>query len=333
VITSRYSGKQSRRLLGGQSVDWRGKGRRIEYPGAHSSGLSAMSKALKITALIVSYNRRETTLNAIRALIRNSGRVSLTIVLFDDGSKDQTSESVKESFPEVIVKRGDGTFFWNGGLHQSWLEALNQRSDAVLWLNDDVTIDENVFEKILACWHVAATRRPDRGFILVGATRDSQQNITYGGLIRKDSWLSYRDELVTPGANLVEIDTFEGNFVIVPQEVTQLIGLNDPAYHHNFGDVDYGLRARKAGIDVLLLPGTVGVCERNARKYEYGYGSPTLSIFEQWRKVNSHHGLPPRNWFRFTTRHSGFYFPIHFLAAYRHLVIPRWAKARRAPRR
>jgi GT2 family glycosyltransferase len=285
-----------------------------------------MSEVLKITALIVSYNRRETTLNAIRALIRNSGRVSLTIVLFDDGSTDRTSAAVEESFPEVIVKRGDGTFFWNSGLHQAWLEALNQPSDAVLWLNDDVTIDENVFEKILACWHVAATRRPDRRFILVGTTRDSQETITYGGQIRKDSWLSYKDELVTPGADLVEIDTFNGNFVIVPEEVTQVIGLNDPAYHHNFGDVDYGLRARKAGIDLLLLPGTVGTCERNALKYEHGYGSPTLSIFEQWRKVNSPHGLPPRNWFRFTRRHSGFYFPIHFLVAYRHLLIPRWGR-------
>ena len=233
-----------------------------------------MSEAPKITALIVSYNRREMTLNAIRALIRNSGRVSLTIVLFDDGSTDRTSAAVEESFPEVIVKRGDGTFFWNSGLHQAWLEALNQPSDAVLWLNDDVTIDENVFEKILACWHVAAARRPDRHFILVGATRDSQGKITYGGLMRKHRWLSFKDELVTPGADLVEIDTFEGNFVIVPQEVTQLIGLNDPAYHHNFGDMDYGLRARKAGIDVLLLPGTVGICERNVPKYEYGYGSP-----------------------------------------------------------
>jgi GT2 family glycosyltransferase len=98
-----------------------------------------MSEALKLTALIVSYNRRETTLNALKALIRNSGRVSLTIVLFDDGSKDQTAASIEKSFPNVIVKRGDGTFFWNRGLHESWLDALKEPSDAVLWLNDDVT--------------------------------------------------------------------------------------------------------------------------------------------------------------------------------------------------
>lgn len=286
-----------------------------------------MSKVPQITALIVSHNRRETTLNAVRNLTRNSGSLSLTILLFDDGSTDRTAASVQESFPEVIVKHGDGTFFWNRGLHQSWLEALDQPSDAVLWLNDDVMTDEDVFEKILACWHEAARRRPDRRFILVGATRDSRQNITYGGQIRRDSILSYKLELVTPGADLVTIDTFNGNFVIVPREVTQVIGLNDPAYHHNFGDIDYGLRARKAGIDVLLLPGTIGICERNTLKDERGYGSPSLSIFEQWKKINSLHGLPPRNWFRFTRRHSGWYFPIHFLAPYRHLVIPRWWRA------
>lgn len=285
-----------------------------------------MSKALHITALIVSHNRRETTLKAIRALIRNAGQLSLTIVLFDDGSTDQTSAAVQNSFPEVIVRHGDGTFFWNKGLYQSWLVALDQPSDAVLWLNDDVTIDEKIFETVLDCWHLAERRRPDRHFILVGATRDSRQEVTYGGRVRRYSCLSYKLDLVTPGTDLIPIDTFNGNFVIVPREVTEVIGLNDPVYHHNFGDVDYGLRARKAGVDVLLLPGTVGTCARNTQKYEQGYGSPNLGIFEQWRKVNSHHGLPLRNWFRFTRRHSGLCFPIHFIAPYRHLVIPRWSR-------
>jgi GT2 family glycosyltransferase len=289
-----------------------------------------MANPLKIMALIVSHNRREATLSIIstlNTLVRNAELVLLTIILFDDGSTDQTLAAVRNSFPNVLVMQGDGSFFWNRGLHRSWMEALNHPHDAVLWLNDDVVIDKNIFAKVTTFWNQAERRRPDRRFILVGATRDSRQNITYGGHIKKNRIFSFKIDLVSPGTDLLPIDTFNGNFVIVPREVTQVIGLNDPTYHHNFGDVDYGLRARKAGIDVLLLPGTVGVCERNIRKYEYGYGSPNLSTFEQWTKVNSHHGLPPRSWFRFTRRHSGLYFPLHFFLPYRHLIIPRLGRS------
>jgi GT2 family glycosyltransferase len=286
-----------------------------------------MSRTLRIAALVVSHNRRDATLNALASLRRNADQGSLIIVLFDDGSKDQTAEAVRAAFPEVVVKHGDGAFFWNKGLHRAWLEALNHAADAFLWLNDDVVVDGDAFAKLLHYWNVATARRPDRRFILVGATRDFQTNITYGGQVRRSNLLSFKLDLATPGADLVSVDTFHGNFVVVPREVTQVIGLNDPAYHHNFGDVDYGLRARRAGVDVWLLPGTVGTCERNVLKYERGYGSPSLSMIEQWKIVGSHHGLPVGSWFRFTIRHSGSCFPIHFLVPYRHLFIPRWLRA------
>ncbi len=119
---------------------------------------------------------------------------------------------------------------------------------------------------------------------------------------------------------MVPVDTFNGNVVLVGKGTVAAIGLNDPAFFHNMGDIDYGLRARDAGIPVLLLPGTLGECASNAAKRYRGYGAPDLSVIEQWRKVNTHHGMPFASWWRLTRRHSGKWWLLHFLLPYRHLV-------------
>ena len=192
-------------------------------------------------------------------------------------------------------------------------------ADGYLWLNDDVELDSGC---AYATPHVVEP---------------------YGGRVcrqplhprRRDPRLGWRGHLWRPPGRAVTlrpafriqepiedlkpIDTFNGNIVLVPREVIKEIGINDPSYHHNFGDNDYGLQGKPAGIAVRLLKGTLGVCEANAQKKLLGFGSPHLSFGEQWRKVNTHHGLPFASWWRFTRRHSGLWFPLHFLLPYRKL--------------
>lgn len=41
-----------------------------------------------------------------------------------------------------------------------------------------------------------------------------------------------------------------GNVVLVPKSVVDKIGIINPIYHHDLGDVDYGLTAQENGIKV-----------------------------------------------------------------------------------
>lgn len=283
-----------------------------------SAAVGKIVRRPTLAVLLVTHNRRNTTLRAVAAL-KNCHAFSLKLVVFDDASTDGTPKAIRTAWPDARIISGEGDAFWNGGLYRAWTEALSTNSDAYLWLNDDVVLDGDAFEKLRAEWDARSPVEKDE-CILIGATRGSHGEPTYGGLIASRKPTALHFELAPVRDRTFEVDTFNGNIVLVPRSVVTTIGINDPRYFHNFGDIDYGLRATREGIRVLQLAGTLGICDANDAKKLTGYGSPKLSIIEQWRKVDSHHGLPPRSWWIFTRQHSGPWWPVHFLLPYRHLL-------------
>lgn len=285
-----------------------------------------------LAVLVTCRNRRDTTLRALRKVIATAGPFRIRLFIYDDDSSDGTPEAIASEFPEAHVIPGDGNAFWNKGLHRVWTHAAGHEADAFLWLNDDVALDDDAFVRLADAWHgMRATTRGGQ-FILVGATRGSRGQVTYTGMRARHRPTAFYLAPIEPGETLEPIDTFNGNIVLIPREVMDRIGLNDPAFHHNWGDLDYGLRATRAGVRVMLLPGTLGLCEPNDTKKLRGYGSPHLTLREQWAKVNTHHGLPFASWWRLTRRHSGIWWPLHFLVPYRWLVLPRRVRRQGAAR-
>lgn len=281
------------------------------------------SEAKALAVLLVCHNRREMTLRALRSLFAQKEHpFVLSVFLFDDASTDGTAIAVAENFPETVITYGDGTAFWNGGLYKVWRSALHCRPDAFLWLNDDVDLHLDALAQIGRWAHAVESQTGDKRFILTAATQCHKSGRRYGAKRMRRSRMSFKLDPVSVSGRLERIDTFNGNLVFVPREVTDEIGLNDPEFFHNFGDIDYGLRATAAGIQCFLLPKVLGDCPYNTAKAEFGYGGRGLSLREQWRKVNTHHGLPFRSWYRLTRRHSGVWWPVHFLSAYRRLLIP-----------
>lgn len=284
--------------------------------------MTQATAALKVAILLTCRNRRETTLTALRQIALQDPVIQPSIFLFDDASTDGTPEAVGAEFPEVRIVHGDGNAFWNGGLHRVWTVAREAPVAAFLWLNDDVELERDAFVRLAAGWRSMRERCGKELFILASATRGNEGEISYGGMRMTSRRTAFHLASVEPGEELKPIDTFNGNIVLVPRAVVDRIGLNDPAFHHNLGDIDYGLRATKAGICVLLLPGTLGRCDANEQKRRLSFGSQTLTLREQWRTVNTHRGLPVASWWRLTRRHSGKWWLIHFLGPYRALVRP-----------
>ena len=281
---------------------------------------------LHFAFLLVCHNRRDGTLLALEALQAATAAqsVKVSVFVFDDASTDGTAEAVRAVYPQATIVSGDGTAFWNKGLNDVWRTALSLEADAFVWMNDDVILGPGALAHVRSAWEEAQRRRADCRFILVGATSGAAGEISYGGKRRVRSPWALRLRSVDPTGRLEAIDTFNGNFVVVSRAVINVIGLNDPAYFHNMGDIDYGLRAKRAGIDVWLLPEPIGNCPDNTAKAKLGFSARDLSLFQQWQKVNTYHGVPFRSWARLTFRHSGMWFPLHFFLAYRRLVIPRW---------
>ncbi|HEX6962807.1 MAG TPA: glycosyltransferase family 2 protein [Lacipirellula sp.] len=250
-----------------------------------------------IAVLMTCFNRRETTLGCLHALADQAIPVgySLRVLLTDDGSSDGTGEAVRREFPGVTVLQGDGDLYWVGGTLAAWEAA--RPADFYLWLNDDVRLRPGALRTLIEVHeqsgHPAA--------IAVGATCDPERGKTCTGGMRRTSWFNVR--VMDPTDAVQMCDSINGNIVLVPRAAEERIGALDPAYTHFFADGDYGIRARRDDLPVLLAPGHLGECKLNPLA-----GSsfdPKLSVRERWRKLFGPKGYrPPRQWWAFVRAHA-----------------------------
>ncbi|MCS7051128.1 MAG: glycosyltransferase family 2 protein [Thermomicrobium sp.] len=269
-----------------------------------------------IVALLACHNRRELTLRCLKSFFSQSFTniaPDLQAVLVDDGSSDGTADAVREAFPSVIIIEGHGSLYWAGAMAVAEKHAIVLAPDYLLWLNDDVTLDEDAIERLLD----TSSRWPNA--IVVGALRDPDScALTYSGVVRS-RWHPLRTSLVGPSEQALEADTFNGNVVLVPRVVYASLGGIDGAFSHAQADFDYGLRARRAGFRVVVAPRTCGTCRREGKTGTFE--DVTLPLRRRWALVRSPTGLPMRSHARYLRRHGGAIWPVFWLAPYLKLMV------------
>ena len=274
-----------------------------------------MNEPVGISVLMTSHNRCSKTLLAmasVQASARSSSRpVDLSIVLVDAGSTDGTREAVAEQFPEVNVVEADGDVYWGTGMSLAGGEARKSDSDFHLWLNDDVSLNLGALELLLATSGQFGGRA-----IVVGQLVGTEGAASYGGFCRGSGLQRLRFTNVGVTDAPTECDTVNGNVVLVPREVRESIGDVDERFPHAFGDIDYGLRARSAGFQVVQAPGVVGKCDRNPPV------EAASRARERLRSVASVKRLPRSAWWEFCRRHGGALAPLHFVKPYAGALLP-----------
>ncbi len=258
------------------------------------------------SVLLTTHDRAATTRRCLEALAAQDGHdLELEVVVCDAGSRDGTPEVVLEAWPTATVLRRDDSLFWSAGMREAWAEVIDRPDlDGHLWLNDDTVLDPDALARLRATQ--ADLDEADRT-IVVGATRapDDPGRITYSGVDRPEprrrplAW-----DKVTPDPHRPrEVETMNGNCVLVPRAVAADVGNLDAAFTHGMADYDYGLRARARGHHVLLAPGTVGTCAPNPLVQR-------TSLGEQWRALRSPKGLAADEWVTFARRWAGPLWPL-----------------------
>lgn len=282
----------------------------------------------RLAALLTCHNRKSMTLACLKALFNQElpNEVTIDAYLVDDGSTDGTAEAVAQSYPQVKILQGDGSLFWNGGTHLAFAEASKYDYDFYLWLNNDTFLDPNALSNLLETYNYLRDQSEHRA-IITGSTCDSKTKaLTYGGVVRRSRWRPLKFDLVEPGEQAKRCDTMNGNCVLIPRSVVQIVGNLEPAFTHYAGDWDYGLRARRQGCTVWIAPGYVGTCSQN---YQPGSEADSpIDIGEGLKKLSQPKGLPVREqvlhpfweWKVFAQRYGGLLWPIYWLIPYRRLL-------------
>lgn len=285
--------------------------------------VASKERVLQIAAVMTCFNRKDKTADCLEALIdaasRMGEKVALHIIVTDDGSRDGTAEMIKNRFPQVEVLHGDGNLYWNGGMRFAYGRALEDGYDFYLWVNDDTTLFPDCLENLLAT-HDAMLLSTGKNGLIVGSTCDDEGNVTYGGLYQLDPKRPLKFGLVQPSSIPKPCESNNGNCLLISAEAAQQLGNLEASYAHGMGDMDYGLRATKAGIPLWVMPGFVGKCG-NDHPLEGSYLDISLPFLVRWKKALSVKELNPRAWATFCRRHAGLLWPLHWAWPYAKIVL------------
>ncbi|MCX6450891.1 MAG: glycosyltransferase family 2 protein [Actinobacteria bacterium] len=264
---------------------------------------------MRIAVLITCFNRKTVTLNCLQALFDSDFKgFEIEVFIVDGGSTDGTVLAIIEKFPEVQIEIHEG-LYWNRGMIAAWKMAVKNQFEyeAFLLLNDDVCIHEKALSELVSIVNVWNGTK-----IAVGYTTSATSgSVTYGGLKRKSgiSRIRFEHTKVNDG----RIVTINGNCALVPRRIFQEIGMLDSKFQHSFGDIDYGLRATKAGFGIETSLNAVANMDANITSYS---GSNKSTIFEVYALMKNPKGLPIREWLYFTRSHAGFLWPVNFIFRY-----------------
>ncbi len=269
-----------------------------------------MTKSIAI--LLTVYNRKEKTVICLRNIYKQtiSSDYNFDVYMTDDGCTDGTPEEVRNLYPDVHVVAGDGTLFWNRGMHKAWSEAKKNNYDYYLWLNDDTFIYTDSISRLLC-----ESEKNENQAIIVGSTcsANNKNYITYGG------WT--KSGLIADLSKPQMCDMMNGNIVLIPKYVYEMLGLNDPYYRHALGDMDYCIQARKKGVSVFTGIGVFGECEQHPNKPLWK--DPSVSFYKRWKNFWKPNGANPIEFFYYRKKNFGI-FPacITFVSNFIHVLFP-----------
>jgi GT2 family glycosyltransferase len=251
-------------------------------------------------AIVLSWNGREDTERCLDALAKVR-EPPVRIVCVDNGSTDGSVDAVRDRHPEAHLIENGRNLGFAGGCNVGIRWALAQGAEWMVLVNNDAVVAPDA----VAAFDSAAQQRPEPGVLAGKLYRaDRPDRIWYAGQ-RFLAWLGYsgrhRGEGRRDGPRyerLSPTDRANGALMAISRATIESVGLLDEELFAYVEDVDYSLRARAAGFELLFVPSArawhrVGASSAAAAHNSY-YGTRNMVVV-----CERHRPLPaPLSWLR-----------------------------------
>jgi len=202
----------------------------------------------RVVALVLSYQGREVTLEALPSLTAQDYS-SVDVVVVDNGSTDGTREAVESAYPDVRVLRRETNEGPAAGVNHGLSWAWDAGYDYLLVLNNDIEAGPEMVSELVA----AAEADPTVG--VVGPKTyyywEREKIWSAGGILR------YRESVTTErGEGEVdcgqydqdqEVSYVNGCAMLIRRATLEVAGLWDPVYFLSVEDADFCRRVQAAG--------------------------------------------------------------------------------------
>jgi GT2 family glycosyltransferase len=202
----------------------------------------------RVAAIVLNYNGREVTLQALASLAAMD-YPACDLIVVDNGSTDGSYEAVAAAFPAVIQVRTEENQGPAGGANLGMRRALAGGYDYLLILNNDIEVAADFVTRLVE----VAESAPDVG--IVGPKGyfywDRERIWSAGGRLpfREAATKERGEGRLDRGQfdRTEEVDYVNGCAMLVKRRVVEEVGLWDPIYHLSVEDADFCMRAKEAG--------------------------------------------------------------------------------------
>lgn len=246
-------------------------------------------------AVVLNWNGREDTLRCLESLARLE-RADLGIICVDNGSSDGSQAAVRARFPEVRMIEAGSNLGYSGGNNLGIRLAMELGARWVVLVNNDVTVAPDVLEG----FERAAREHPEAGMLAGKLYFAERPRIVWFAGQRVSELVGYsgrprgygrRDgpsyERIEPTGRAV------GALMAVSREAIEAAGVLDEELFAYVEDVDWSLRVRAAGMEVVFAPGargwhrvsaSTGGEQRSTHTLYYGVRN-TVAVLERRRPL------------------------------------------------
>lgn len=232
---------------------------------------------MDLSILIVNYNTRELTLDALRSVYRSQTKYTFEVILIDNHSTDGSVEAIKEEFPQVKIIENQENVGFAKANNQGIRRAAGRY---ILLLNSDTIIQPDTLEIMLrfmdqhpnigasGCKVVLPDGSLDKACRRGFPTPSASFYYAFG--LAKlfphvPKFNQYQLSYLDPDDDY-PVDCLVGAFMLVRREVIDHVGMLDEDFFMYGEDVDWCYRIKKAGWEIYYYPKTSIIHYKGAGK-------------------------------------------------------------------
>ncbi len=257
-----------------------------------------MSKNITLSIVILNYNTRDLLMDCLTSLHRLKGEVSSEIIVVDNASVDDSVQTVRQNFPEVLVVESSKNVGFAAGNN---LAKKVCRGKFILFLNSDTQvlngalketvkyIEENSEIGALTCKVILPDGKLDkdtrRSFPTpwVSFTHFSGIDKVFpGSKIFARYWYGYM-----PENKIHDVDVVQGAYFLTRKDVLDAVGWFDEDYFLDGEDIDLCFRIKEKGYRIVYYPKVSIIHIKGASKgKKTGYNN-SLTVKERKKFVSA----------------------------------------------
>lgn len=230
----------------------------------HDPAASGAGVAPDLSVVIVSYNTREVTLQAVGSVLRHMGDLSVEVIVIDNASDDGSVEALRAAYPQIsAISAGyNGGYAWGNNLG-----IARARGRYVLVLNPDIVMRPDTLPGAITYMDA----HPEVGILgaRVFLENDVQQSSLFRHLslrhiawnilipnriIRNSRLFGDQRYASRPRDRVLDVDVVAGCFMLVPRRVIGEAGPMDERFFMYSEESEWCWRIARAGYAIRYHP-------------------------------------------------------------------------------